>query len=230
MISLGIDSSSIAGSVAIFEDDKLMWECFLDCKNAHSRTLVPLIEQGLRFCEKKPEDIQRIYFSNGPGSFTGLRIGASAVKGFAFGRDIKVKGVSTLLSLAYNILSAEGNVFTALDARANQVYGALFNITNGVVTRLSEDSAIDIAVLKEHIPEGSYIVGDGTELVMRLLGEELMLKPAPKTVRLQRASSVVMAGMLSEDGFTTADLASLEYIRIPQAEREMLKAKMEKRC
>lgn len=224
MVSLGLDSSSKAASAAIFEDDRLVWEGYLDCGNTHSCTLMPLIEQGLAFCEKKAMDIDRIFYSAGPGSFTGLRIGGAAVKGLSFGRDIPVKGVSTLLGLAFNCQMLDGTVYAVLDARASQVYGALFSIKNGQVTRLTEDNALAISELSAIIPKGSYIVGDGAALLMRHLGQELQLKEVPQRYCYQRAASVVAAGMADKEGYTTGSETALSYIRRPQAERERLAA------
>ena len=222
MLSLGLDSSSKASSVALFDGDRLIWEGYLDCGNTHSTTLMPLVEQGLNFCDKRVSDIDAIYYSAGPGSFTGLRIGGAAVKGLAFGRDIKVKGISTLLGLAYNLQMIDGYIFSVLDARASQVYGALFKAENGVIERVTDDAATAISELSAIIPAGSYVVGDGAALLMEHLGESLLLKIPPSHLRLQRAASVVLAGMVDKEGYTKAEDSNISYIRRPQAERERL--------
>lgn len=224
MLTLAIDTSSKACSAAIFDDHKLLWEGYLDNGNTHSCTLMPLISQGFTILGIQADAIGRFAVSNGPGSFTGLRIGLATVKGLAFGSDKPCIGVSTLLSLAYNHPLTKGYVLSVLDARAGQVYAALFEIIDGRPHYHIPDCALPITQLADKIPAGTLITGDGAQLVYQQLARP-DLSLAPSHLRLQRASSVGLAALQSGQAQTT-DCRSIElaYLRKPQAERERLAA------
>ena len=217
MKTLGIDTSSLACSCALVEDGVLRSECFLHAGLTHSRTLTTLLRQTLGQAGVSPKDLDRIAVCVGPGSYTGLRIGVSAAKGFAMANGTPCVGVSTLLSLAQNVVCRDGTVCAVLDARAGQVYAALFEIQNGRITRLTKDDAMTLDALGTLLPNGCLVVGDGTALVVGAFPEKHLLA-APAVLRYQRASS---AALLSE-GMEAAPAALLlpDYHRKPQAERE----------
>lgn len=214
---LAVDTSSKACSCALTQDDKLIAESYLNCGLTHSATLITLIDNMLKGARAKFDDIDCIAVNAGPGSYTGLRIGLAAVKGMALSNDISCKGVSTLLSLAYNLTTFEGTVCAALDARAGQVYTALFEIKNGEVRRVCEDMATTIAALGELLPNGAMVCGDGTEPVCKAFPEKC-LKAAPAALRYQRAASVAAAS--KESAACTAEELKANYHRKSQAERE----------
>lgn len=226
MLTLAIDTSSKACSAAIFDDHKLLWEGYLDNGNTHSCTLMPLVSQGLAILGIKADAIERYAVSNGPGSFTGLRIGLATIKGLAFCSDKPCIGVSTLLSLAYNSPLTQGHVLSVLDARAGQVYAALFEIIDGTPNYRIPDCALPLSELADKIPAGTLIVGDGAQLVYKQLARSDIYL-APSHLRLQRASSVGLAALhMIETQSITTDCRSIElaYLRKPQAERERLAA------
>lgn len=217
---LAIESSAKAASVCIAEDGKILAEAFLNCGLTHSVTIMPSVEWLLNTASLTIEDIDRIAITEGPGSFTGLRIGMAAVKGLAWSRDIPCVGVSTLEAAACGVAHVDGIICAVMDARAGQVYNALFKAENGRLTRLCDDRAIKISELLEELSEKENILvcGDGTEVFMKEAGESF--RAAPEHIRYQRASSVAFIAM--ERDTVSARTLSPEYIRLPQAERERL--------
>ena len=217
MTILAIDTSSQACSCAVIRDGKLLSECYLNTGLTHSRTLTSVMRRTLEQANVTPADIDRVAVTNGPGSYTGLRIGVAAAKGFSAAHNIPCVGVSTLHSLAQNVICHDGYVLSALDARVKQVYAALFKIEDGVITRVTEDDAVPLTELSGILPDKALVVGDGAELVCSLFPERA-LTPAPTALRYQRASSTgILAGAM--DTVEAKDLVP-NYHRKSQAERE----------
>lgn len=223
---LGIDTSAAAASCAVCEVGEkplVIASGQLNTKQVHSQTLIPFMENLLKSGNIALSDIDAFAVSVGPGSFTGLRIGVSAIKGIAYALKKPCRGVSTLLGMAYNFTVTDGVVCAVMDARCNQVYNAIFKIENGIVTRLSEDRAMLIDELGEELNKiGGKIIlaGDGAELVKNKLGENSNLTLAPALLRYQNAVGVCFAG----ENVPDTDPAALmpTYLRLPQAERERL--------
>ena len=228
MLTLGIDSSAVAASAALVEDGKLLGEFYCNTKQVHSQTLLPMVEGLLQTVGRSCGELDAIAVSHGPGSFTGVRIGVSCVKGLSMTRNIPCAGVSTLRAMAENARQLTGIVCAVMDARCGQVYNALFRAEDGKLTRLCDDRALPIAeLLKEckTFTEKIYLIGDGAELCYKTFAAiraELLLPQ----LRFQRASGVAMAAQeMVENGQTvTPDALMPIYLRLPQAERE-LKAK-----
>ena len=148
---LAFETSAKAVSVALVEDGALIGEYFQNSGQTHSRTLMQMAEDLLRNCDRTVADVDAVACAAGPGSFTGVRIGAAAAKGFAWGRELPCYGVSTLEAMIRAAAWADGIYCAAMDARRNQVYTALFSLRQGVFTRLMEDSAISLEALKEKL-------------------------------------------------------------------------------
>ncbi len=229
MLILSIDSSATAASAALSEDSKLIGEFFTNTDFTHSRTLAPMIENLFTVCGKTPSDVDLIAVSNGPGSFTGVRIGVSVAKGIAFADDLPCMEVSTLESMAYNLTLTDCIVCAVMDARRNQVYNAMFRIRFGEVERLCEDRAIAITDLKEEIRdkylgERVILVGDGSTITMReVMDLPKSVEMAPQNLLFQRASSVALAAFSKlSNGEKPKNSAELlpSYLRLSQAERE----------
>ncbi|MGN0453515.1 MAG: tRNA (adenosine(37)-N6)-threonylcarbamoyltransferase complex dimerization subunit type 1 TsaB [Ruminococcus sp.] len=229
MLILSMDSSATAASAALTEDSKILGEFYVNTEFTHSRTLAPMIDNLLETTGKTVSDIDLVAVSSGPGSFTGVRIGVSVAKGIAFADDLDCISVSTLESMAYNLILTDCVVCAVMDARRNQVYNAMFRIKYGEVIRLCEDRAISLEELKAEVGEkykGERIilVGDGSKLTMReLMSLDAPIEPAPDLLLFQRASSVALCAKAHLDaGDKPKKAAELlpSYLRLSQAERE----------
>ena len=228
MLILAFETSAKACSVAIHDGARLLAESYQNTGLTHSQTLMVMAEDLLKSCGKTAADVTHLAVAAGPGSFTGVRIGVSAAKGFAWGAELPVYGVSTLESMALSLGAMEGHVCCCMDARRKQVYNALFLAENGRLTRVCEDRAISLEELQEelsHIDGPIYLVGDGAELTMRTLGAEIpeLILP-PEHRRHQRASGVALAAIGAMERGESADGAALQpnYLRLSQAERERM--------
>lgn len=217
---LAIDSSAKAASVAVVEDGKILGETFLNCGLTHSVTIMPSVEWLLEKCELEISDIDRIAISEGPGSFTGLRIGMAAVKGLAWSDEIPCVGVSTLLAAAEGVRHIKGIICAVMDARAGQVYNAVFKSDGKTLTRLCDDRAIETAKLIEELygEESVTVCGDGTEVLMESAPGNFVA--APEHIRHQRATTV--AFLAEKASAVSGKELEPEYIRLPQAERQRL--------
>ena len=223
---LAFETSAKAASVALLEDDRLLGEYYLNCGQTHSRTLLQMAQELLDNCALTPADVTAVACAAGPGSFTGVRIGVAAAKGFAWGRELPCVGVSTLEAMAQQAALFDGILCCAMDARREQVYNALFSCEAGCLTRLSEDRAISLEELEQELKKYEKLklmVGDGAQLCYNTFSEKVsgcML--APEQSVMQRASGVAICArklLLTGESF---DGAALEpnYLRLSQAERE----------
>ena len=161
---LAVDTAGKTAGVALLQDDRLLYEVYLDAGMTHSETLMPMIDTCLKMCGMTCADIDLYGVNAGPGSFTGLRIGLAAVKGLAFPRETLCAPVSTLEALAA-AHTGEGTVLCALDARRAQVYSAAFELSTH--RRLLEDDAravADLAEFVENCKKPLFFVGDGASL------------------------------------------------------------------
>lgn len=228
MLILAVDSSASPASAAVTEDGKLLGEFFVNTKQTHSQTLLPMVEALLGSLGKTCADFDLMAVSSGPGSFTGVRIGVAAVKGMAFPNNTLCCGVSTLEAIALGGLGLEGDVICAvMDARCGQVYNALFRVEQGTLFRLTEDRALSIEELETQCrPYGDKLVlfGDGAALCCRSF-QSWGARLAPEAVRFQRASSVAAAAerLWKEGKAVPAGELTPAYLRLPQAERELKK-------
>lgn len=229
MYILSLDSTAIAATVALCDDEKLLSLTTVENGNTHSQTLLPMVEQTLARFELRPTDVEMYACSAGPGSFTGVRIGASTVKGLAFGTTIPCIGVSTLEALAQNLIGFDGILCPVMNARRNQVYNALFECKNGAITRLCEDRAIALDALDEELAaladQPIYLSGDGYDLsVSQLTKCASRIRQTPVLLRTQNAYSVAQVALaLYESGVRTSDSELVPvYLRPCQAERERL--------
>lgn len=220
---LAIDSTATVASVSLCEDDRLLGEYTIQNGNTHSETLLPMVESILGFFGLSPRDIDLFAAAVGPGSFTGVRIGAATVKGLAFGMGKPCIGVSTLEALAENLAITNGLVCPVMNARRKQVYTALFRFKNGVAERLLPDSAMAIteldALLAEY-DEPIRLCGDGYTVTEPYLTVRTV--SVPDRLRHQSAYSVAqiarkayLAGVRTTD----AEMVAV-YLRPSQAERE----------
>lgn len=225
MLILSLDSTAAPASVCLFEDEKILANFFLNTGLTHSQTLMCMVENVLSVTGKAAKDIDLFAVNNGPGSFTGVRIGVSCVKGMAYAEDKPCVSVSTLESMAYNHLSENCVVCACMDARRNQVYNALFRVENGAVERLCDDRAISVEELYnelEAIKEKVILFGDGANLVYSYK-ENTDIHLAPENIRYQNASSTAFVAFLKQQRGEVQNASNLNpsYLRLSQAEREL---------
>ena len=220
MLILALESSAKAASAALMEDEKLIAQ-YSQCSGlTHSRTLLPMVDDMLKNTENTIAGVDLIAVAHGPGSFTGIRIGVSTVKGLAWAADKMCVGVSTLEAMAWHGVSSGGLVCPVMDARRSQVYNALFEIKGGRPQRLCDDRAIALEELAEAIRgKNAFLVGDGAELTYNYMQSSgIDCRVAPQNLLYQSAWGVGMAALDKTPG--TADELLPVYLRLSQAERE----------
>ena len=222
MLTLAFESSAKAASVALCEDDRLISQVIQCSGLPHSRTLLPMAEDLLKNAETEMKQIDCFAVAQGPGSFTGIRIGIATVKGLAWAADKPCIGVSTLAAMAWNGVGAGGLICAVMDARRSEVYNALFRIEDGRPVRLCPDRAISLSALTEELRErgeAPFLVGDGTELASAFFREQhLDHRVPPENVRWQNAWGVAMEAA-GKKLCTSQELLPV-YLRLSQAERE----------
>ncbi len=228
MLILALDSTALSASVALCEDEGLLAEFTINTGHTHSETLLPMVEAALGVTGHTVDEIELFACTAGPGSFTGVRIGAATLKGLAFGRGKPCIGVSTLESLALNGSMQAGILCPVMNARRQQVYNALFLSDGETLTRLSDDRPLAITELGEELlreyPDCTvYLMGDGAQLVLdalsERLGERLCILPE-RLIHQSGYHTAQLALRLHREGVRTTDaeLAPV-YLRPSQAER-----------
>ncbi len=228
MLLLAFETSAKAGSVALLEDSKLLGESYQNTGLTHSQTIMTMAEDLLKSCGKTPQEVEAVAVAAGPGSFTGVRIGVAAAKGFAWGAEIPCYGVSTLEAMAEGLGVWDGVIVCTMDARRNQVYNALFRAEKGKLTRLCEDRAIALEELKEELAKLGgplFLVGDGSNLTYSTLGEEipgLVLPPEHKMHQRAAGVGLLTCAMAEKGEKGDAGALTPNYLRLSQAERERL--------
>ncbi len=230
---LSVECSATPASCAIIEDGKIRASSFINARLTHSQTLMQMLINTLDNSATKLCDIDKIAVAVGPGSFTGLRIGISAVKGLAAPTNIPCFPVSTLDGMAEAFIDRDCIVCAVMDARCSQFYNALFEIKNGVVTRLCEDRALLADELRTEITQINnkliIICGDGADLFYKNVSEFKNVTLAPEHLKFQNAVGIGVYAYKNNDTAQTVTPENLlpVYLRLPQAERE-LKAKTNK--
>ena len=221
---LAFETSAKAASVALFDGNRLLGEQYQNTGLTHSQTILVMAQDLLKQCGYTPADVKAVAVANGPGSFTGIRIGAAAAKGFAWGAELPLYGVSTLEAMALGLGVHAGIVCPVMDARRSQVYNALFRAERGKLTRIAPDRAISLEDLGKELRTLSgpvFLVGDGSYVTHKALTDTAL----PPEHRLhQRAAGVALAAEGKIRRGECCDGAALtpNYLRLSQAERERL--------
>ncbi len=222
MLMLAFESSAKPASAALFQDGVLLGISTQITALTHSRTLLPMAEDLLKNAGLTMRDIDVFAVAHGPGSFTGIRIGISTVKGLSWASGKPCVGVSTLEAMAWNGSSSEDLLCPVMDARRDQVYNALFENRNGRPVRLTEDRPISLAELAEEIRtlgRPVFLIGDGASLTASFFAaHDVPFSVAPENLLWQTAWGVGKAAL----GKSLQDASSLlpVYLRLSQAERE----------
>lgn len=234
MLILAFETSAKAASVALHDGKKLLGEAYQNTGMTHSQTLMVMAEDLLKQCGKTAADVTAVAVAEGPGSFTGVRIGVAAAKGFAWGAEVPCYGISTLEAMAESLGIYHGYVCPVMDARRAQVYNALFYVNRGEISRVAPDRAISLADLGtelKNLSEPVFLVGDGSNLCYNTLLEEVPNLVLPPEHRMhQRAVGVaILAAHRAEQGLAPggAEL-NPNYLRLSQAEREKLERENKK--
>lgn len=242
---LAIDSSGLTASVAVVEDDNLISEYTVNYKKTHSQTLLPMLDEIKNMTELDMSSVDAIAISNGPGSFTGLRIGSAMAKGLGLALDKPIIEVSTVEALAYNLYGSDCYICPIMDARRDEVYTGVFSFEK-VGDR---DFSYRCKTIVEPVPMGIVelvgklgeldrpviFTGDGIDAYKDIIREKMVI-PYTFAVAIynrQRAGSVALLAMSKvrdyengEDGaispFISADDSAPVYLRLSQAERERM--------
>ena len=224
---LGIDSSGLVASAAVVADDSLVAEFTVNNKQTHSQTLLPMIDKVVEMSGIELSELDGIAVAAGPGSFTGLRIGSSTAKGMALVLNKPIIPVPTLEGLAYRAALAEGVICPLMDARRNQVYTGIYQMQDGRLSCLKEQTAEDIlevACSLNKLGHKVTLLGDGVPVHKAVLEEKLMVsyQIAPSHLNRQSAAAVAALGAvyLAEGKIETAAAHKPVYLRQSQAERE----------
>lgn len=225
---LAFESSAKAAGVALCEDEFLIAQSYQNSGLTHSTTLMPMARDLLKTAGLALDDVDCLAVAAGPGSFTGLRIGISTVKGLAWGAEKPCAGVSTLEAMAWNLAHLNGIICCCMDARRHQVYNALFRAEGGILERLTPDRAIsldDLAEERKSFETPQFVVGDGAELCYNDANERSQhVVLAPPHLRFQSAWGVARAALEQARANKLVSGAELtaNYLRLSQAERERL--------
>ncbi len=227
---LAFDSTAKTASVAVADGDRILAEFTVDSGMTQSELLLPMAKQALSAAHLSLSDIELFALTHGPGSFTGVRIGAALVKGLAFGKQIPCAPVSVMEALAQGLTPLSGIYCPVTDARRAHVYNALFCLKDGVLTRLCDDRLIAMTDLVQELAEQYpttplWLAGDATEAVTRAAETiGLSLLQAPRALRVPSAAAVAQCGLGMAMRGETVDDASLApiYLFPSQAERDRL--------
>lgn len=225
---LALDSSGLVATVAILEDEQMIAEYTVNYKKTHSQTLLPMLDEIVKMTEFDLSSIDAIAVAGGPGSFTGLRIGAATAKGLGLALNKPLIHIPTVDGMAYGLFGYSGLICPIMDARRNQVYTGLYRFADGEFQVVEEQMAISVTDLIEKLntyEEKVTFLGDGVpvyceQLKAGLTGEFAF---APAHLNRQRAGAVGALGMkyFQEGKIETAMEHRPDYLRLSQAEREL---------
>lgn len=228
---IGIDSSGLTASVALVEDDKLIAEYSVNYKKTHSQTLVPMLDEISSMIELDLNTVDAIAISEGPGSFTGLRIGSSTAKGLGLALNIPIVEIPTTDALAFNFYGTDRVVCPLMDARREQVYTGLYDFTedgNGLrmntILEATAEPVIDTIARINELGRPVIFMGDGVAVYKEVIASNTkvpyLIAPAHRC--MQSAASVATLGAIlySQGKYVDAKDHVPEYLRLSQAERE----------
>ena len=225
MIILAVDSSSAAGSAAVYSDGRILYEAYANEGLTHSQTLLVRCDEAFRNSGTAPSDIDIYAVTAGPGSFTGLRIGMGLVKGMAFASDARCAAVPTFLALAQPLAGTGRDILTVLDARQKRVYCSAFRSEEGGLIKIMEDCILPLSELDEAVKacglRNVLIAGDASpQAAASVEGAE----DAGEDYRYVHAGQVCVAaaGMAERGELCTADELRPFYLQPSQAERNRL--------
>lgn len=228
---LAIDTSSPVLAVSLAEGENILWECNLTFRFRHAEKIFEVIDQGLELLDWQIDDIQMVITGNGPGSFTGLRVGLAAVKGLASDNGPAVVCVSSLDVIAYNH-GSDGDVLVIVDAKRKQSYSALFHKKDGQLVRKSENKIISTdEFIKKYADRKRdlYVYGDGVNVFKKECGAKVSasVKWTDVAAGFPNGAGIVKAGIIKaqEKDFTAVPQILPDYLRPSFAEEMRSKKK-----
>lgn len=226
---LALDSSGLVASVAYLEDGKIKGLININYQKTHSQTLLPMLDEMVKTLEIDLNDIDYLACANGPGSFTGLRIGVATIKGLGLSIGKEIVDVSTLEALALNWPGAEGIVVPIMDARRSQVYAAGYSFEGNSAKPVTviEPVNCELFVLLEKLNamgKKVFFTGDGVPVYKDMIAQSLKVDyalPNAANAYQNAANVAVLAEIFANEGLAkkAADISPV-YLRKPQAERE----------
>ena len=231
-IVLGVDTSGKTASLAIADKDRILANTTVITELTHSQVLLPILKRLLIDANLTLADIDAIAVANGPGSYTGLRIGISAVKGLCFKDNKKCAGISTLKSLAMNVCSGERHekiVFSVMRARPNVSYFGAYKIYGEKIESICDDTVCSndeiLKYRQDNAFESIILVGDNAkEIKDGLFKDDESVVLAPIGKRLQNASSLCIIALNDESLFDDASKLNASYLQITKAEKDRRRA------
>lgn len=226
---LAIDSSSIVSSVAIVKEDTLIAEYTINVKKTSSQTLLPMIDEIFRMTGMDKKEIKAIAVTSGPGSFTGLRIGAATAKGLALALGVDIISVPTVEAMAYNYNYCNKLICPIMDARRNQVYTGIYQCEDEQLEEIMPQCAISIDELMERLLELKQkvvFIGDGIpvfkEYIMERMGNQCFFAKQHSDRQKAGALGAIAWEKYKRGEMVSADTFAPEYLRMSQAERERM--------
>lgn len=227
-IVLGVDTSGKIASLAVADKDRVLASITVMTELTHSQVLLPLLKRLLSDANLSLKDIDTIAVANGPGSYTGLRIGVSAVKGLCFKDNKKCAGISTLKSLAMNVCNGEKSdkiVFSVMRARPNVSYFGAYKIYGEKIESICEDTVCSNEEILKYRQDNGFgeivLVGDNAkEIKNSLFKDDKSVVLAPIDKRLQNASSLCMIALNDESVLDDASKLNASYLQITKAEKD----------
>ncbi len=231
---LALDSSGMTASVAVVYDDSILAEYSVNYKKTHSQTLLPMLDELKKMTELELESLDAIAVAAGPGSFTGLRIGAATVKGLAMALNKPLIAVPTLDALAYNLYHTDGIICPMMDARRGQVYTGIYHFEGDKFVTDMEQAAMSVEEIADRlnlIGKEVSLLGDGIPISYDKLSDllEVSYHVVPPHLSRQRAGAVAALAVeyYLQGRMQSAEEFKPEYLRLSQAERER-KERLEK--
>ena len=228
---LALDSSGLVASAAVVEDDVLIAEYTTDYKKTHSQTLLPMLDEIRQMIDLDLHTIDAIAISAGPGSFTGLRIGAATAKGLGLALNLPLVEVPTLEGLAFNLWGTDKLVCPIMDARRSQVYTGVYAFDDRTLKVLKPQMAISVEELTDLLNgmgREVLFLGDGVPVYQALIDEKMKVPYhyVPAHLNKQRAAAVAALGEIyfREGKIEHARDHQPDYLRLSQAERERAEA------
>ena len=224
MLILGFDTTAVACSVALIEENRILSEIQLNRGSKHSEQLLPVIDNVFKLAKKDLSQVDLIAVSAGPGSFTGVRIAAATGKSLAQAQDKKIIQINSLDALAQNIMAEDALIVPLLDARKNEFYTGWYRFTEGKMEKIKEDYAVSPENLFKELKDEKkvYFLGENVEkcrdeIKTSLGSKAVILSPLYSGIRGAAVAFLAMEKYKNKDCADYYTLAPV-YLRKPEAE------------